>query len=109
MRPVTYTATAADAAAGYTPPIPVDYMRVNGQYGLKYLNAAGGAGGGTVQYTIDDVFNLPAGGSNALTWVNIALTANFAQVNEAVTGFRVNNPTAGDVLRVVAQGGTPAG
>lgn len=105
MRPITYTATAADAAQGFTQAIPVDYMRVNGQYGFHYTNAAGQQGTGNVQATLDDVFNLPYA---SLAWININLAAGgWGWINLAITGVRLLNPVAGDVLRIVAQGGAP--
>lgn len=105
MRPVVYTATAADVANGFTVAIPVDYNRVNGQYGLQYFASGGGAGAGTVQFSLDDPFNPPA----SPNWTNITLVANIASMNQAVRAFRINAPVLGDVLTVVAQGGSPAG
>lgn len=106
MRPIVYTATAADAAATFTPPLPVDYNRVNGQYGLQYLTSAGAAGVGTFQVTLDDPFTPPSGG---LTWATVTLTAGRASINQAARAFRVSTPTAGDVITIVAQGANAAG
>lgn len=106
MKPVVYTATAADVTAGFTPPIPVDYNRVNGQYGLRYLASGGGAGTGTVQQTLDDPFNTAAA---SIVWDNVAVVNGRAQINGAVRAFRINTPVANDTLTVVAQGGSPAG
>ena len=107
MRPIRYTATAADVAAGFTPPLPVDYNRVNGQYGLQYTTSDGQtAGGGTFQQTLDDPYNPP---STGLRWTTVTLTTGNAQINQAVRAFRVNTPTLGDVITIVAQGASAAG
>jgi hypothetical protein len=108
MRPVRYVATAADVAAGFTPPIPVDYLHVDGQYGLTYQAAAGTVGvGGTVQFTIDNPFSPPPEG---LLWQpagGIVLTAGAAQFTGAVMAFRLTAPVLGDILKVTPQGGSP--
>lgn len=106
MRPVVYTATATDVANGFTPPIPVDYLRVNGQYSLQYLAAgAAGAGAGNAQYSFDNPFTPP---STGMTWTNVALNAaGRASIDIAVSAFRIINPVLGDVLTVLAQGGSP--
>lgn len=106
MRPVIYTATAADVANGFTPPIPVDYNRVNGQYGIKYTTSTGGAGIGTVQISIDDPFNPPSFG---MGWAAVVLANNMAFVNGAASAFRLATPALGDIITVRAQGGSPAG
>ena len=106
MRPIRYVVTADDESNGFTPPLPVDDNRVNGQYGLSYRDSAGDAGGGQVQQTLDNPFDPPTGG---LIWSSIALSDDIAQVNQAVTAFRVNGPSTGDVITIVAQGATPAG
>jgi hypothetical protein len=106
MRPIVYPASAADVLAGFTPPLPVDYNRVTGQYGLQYLTAGGAAGTGTLQYTLDDPFNPPAGG---LTWTAIALVNGRANINQAVRAFRVLTPVLNDVATIVAQGSAAAG
>ncbi len=105
MRPVRYVATAADNVAGFTPPIPVDYLHVDGQYGLSYQAAAGTVGvGGTVQYTLDNPFTPPAEG---LLWTAIPLAAGIAQFTGAVMAFRLLAPVTGDILKVTPQGGSP--
>ena len=101
MRPIVYTVTATDQANGYTPPLPVDYLRGNGQNGIKYYSSGGVAGTGTVQYTIDDVFNLPFA---SLTWAAVPMTNGFANLFQVVRAFNVLNPVAGDVITIVAQG-----
>lgn len=107
MRPVRYVATAADVAATFTPAIPVDYMHSDAQYGIQYQAAGGGAGvGGTVQQTQDDVFNPPAEG---IFWTPVALAGGVAQVTGTVRAFRLSNPVLGDILKVLQQGGSPAG
>ena len=105
MRPVIYTATAADVAAGFTPPIPVDYLRDNGQYGLQYQTAAQGVGTGTVQTSLDSPFTPPSGG---MTWSTVAVTNGRAFLNQVASAFRILNPVLGDVLTVIAQGASPA-
>lgn len=106
MRPVLYTATAADVTNGYTPPVVVDYIRTNGQYGVRYLNAANGAGTGTVQSSLDNPFTVV---QTSMVWTTVAVSNNQAKLNEPVTAFRILNPVLGDTLLVVAQGASPAG
>lgn len=101
MRPIVYTATATDAANGYTPPLPVDYMRVNGQYGIQYLASGGGAGTGTVESSVDNPFSPPTAG---MTWTAVPVTNGQATVNQAVMAFRILAPVAGDVVTIIAQG-----
>ena len=104
MRPVVYTATAADVTNGNTPVVVVDYLRVNGQYGLKYVAAGGAAGSGTVQYSLDDPF---ANTYAQMTWYTVPLLNNAATINQVARAFSVASPVAGDVFTVVPQGGSP--
>lgn len=106
MRPIVYTATATDVSNGFTLPLPVDYNRVSGQYGLQYLATGGGAGTGTMQVTLDDPFNPPASG---LTWSTVPIANGRAFLNQAARAFRVNSPVLADVITIVAQGASPAG
>jgi hypothetical protein len=106
MRPIVYPVTATDVANGFTVPLPVDYNRVNGQYGIQYLAAGGGAGAGTLQSTLDNPFTPPSGG---LTWATVPIANGRASINQAVLAFRVSAPTAGDVITIVAQGASAAG
>ena len=104
MRPIRYTATAADVTAGNTPPLIVDIYTPVNAYGIQYLLAAGNAPGtGSVQQTFDDPYNPPALG---LTWDTVVLDANGRAVlaDQPVRAFQVSTPVAGDVITIVAQG-----
>lgn len=102
MRPVRYTAIAADVANGFTPPVPVDYLAPNVRISVQYLNAAGGAGTGTVQQTVDDPFNPPA--TVGLTWTPTTMVGNQGLIEASIGAVRVLNPGLGDVLLVREQG-----
>jgi hypothetical protein len=104
MRPVVYTATATDVSNGYTQTVVVDYLRSNALYGLQYLTSGRTPGTGMVQYTIDDVFNLPYA---SLNWTNILMISGEALLNQVARGFRVQAPVLGDVFTVVTQGNVP--
>lgn len=102
MRSIVYTATAADVAAGFTPPLVMDYNTVYANYGLQYQTSAQAPGTGTLQQTYDDPFNPPTGG---LTWAPVGgVLAGRAVVNDPVRAFRVLTPVLADVVTIVPQG-----
>jgi hypothetical protein len=106
MRSIVYTVPATDVANGFTVPFVLDYNRVNGMYGIQYLTAAAAAGTGTMQYTLDDPFNIPTLG---MTWSTLTLTSGRTQINGAYKALRVLTPVLNDVITIVAQGASAAG
>lgn len=99
MREIVYTATAADVTTGNTPTLPVDYLLPFANFSLQYLASGGGAGGGTFQVTIDDIY-----GTNTPTWATVTLTTGRGSYTQPARAFRVLTPTAGDIITILQQG-----
>lgn len=106
MRPITYTVTATDVTNGFSAIIPVDYMRIGGMYGLRYLSAGGTAGTGQFQYSLDNPFDNTFA---TMAWDPIPLVSGYGQFTGAARAFVVATPVLGDVIKIVAQGGSLGG